>query len=149
MDKKELKNLCEEYLNNWKRASADYQNLQKDLGLQRQQMRTQSVTHTAHVLLPMIDNFAAAFDHVPETEDKQVKAWLQGMEHIRKQADAVLTDLGLVEIEAEGFADPMLHEIVGSEEAKGDDDTIIRVTQKGYQYGETVIRPTKVIVIKN
>lgn len=141
---------CEEYLNNWKRALADYQNLQKDLARERQQMRVYAVTHAAELFLPIYDHFRMAFEHVPTDLSEHAKQWLTGMQHIKSQYEQALKMLGLEEIPAEGTLDTRLHEVVGSEQQQDTpDDTIIRVVQAGYRCNGAIVRPAKVIVVKN
>lgn len=141
---------CEEYRNNWKRAVADYQNLQKDLARERQQMRVYAVSHAAELFLPVYDHFRMAFDHVPPGVAKEGTPWLSGLAHIRTQYEQALQALGLLEVPTDGALDTRWHEVV-SYESREDvpDETIVRVVQPGYTCNGTVVRPAKVVVAKN
>lgn len=140
---------CESYLAQWKRAVADYENLQKDLLRERSQMRVSSIYTAAATFLPVYDNFLMAFAHAPSESTEQVQQWITGIEHIKNQFAAALRDLGLEEIACEGAVDTRLHEVIGSEPKEGaTEDSIARCVQPGYRIGETVVRVAKVMVVK-
>lgn len=141
---------CESYLAQWKRAVADYENLQKDLLRERSQMRVSSVYTAAATFLPVYDNFLMAFAHAPADATENMRQWITGIEHIKNQFAASLRDLGLEEIPCTGPVDTRLHEVIGSEPNEGaQEDTIARCVQPGYRIGETVVRVAKVITTKH
>lgn len=142
----------QEYLHGWKRALADYENLKKNLGSEKQAERNRLKISLAHELLPVIDNFEQAITHLPELtpeEEKKLENWLTGVKFIKKQFEDVMASLGITPIESLTTFDPNMHEASGEEtdESKGDGE-ILRVLQSGWKMGETVIRPAKVILNK-
>ncbi len=161
--KKKIKCNCEEYLNNWKRALADYENLQKNLSQQKQQMRISTIENVAQMVLPILDNFTMAFDHAPKTKTKKISQWIEGIGHIKHQYENMLDEIGLQEIDCTGIANPELHEVIDTEKSLSsekspnpnpnpdtqEDGKIIKIIQRGYKFGDTVIRCAKVITINN
>ena len=135
---------CTEYMEGWKRALADYENLKKEMDATLTKGRERIRARFAESLLPVMDNFDQAVRHVPETEDAKVKTWLQGVTFIKQQFEAVLKDLGLEPVATDGAFDPNLHEAVEEKEGEGG----MEVVSQGWKIGETVIRPAKVIVKK-
>lgn len=141
---------CESYLAQWKRAVADYENLQKDLVRERSQMRVSSIYAAAATFLPVYDNFLMAFAHAPADAPEHVRQWVTGIEHIKNQFAVALRDLGLEEIPCVGPVDTRLHEVIGSEPKEGaTQDEIARCVQPGYRIGETVVRVAKVMTVNN
>ncbi len=132
---------CEEYKNGWKRALADYENLQKDLGTQREETRRQIKTGFVHDLLPVMDNFAQAVAHAPKDLPKECETWMQGVTFIEKQFADVLSGLGVERIEVGDAFDPNLHESVGEAEE-------MKEVRAGWKIGEHVIRPAQVMIKK-
>lgn len=133
----------------WKRALADYQNLTKEMSAERIRMRRDALVDVVTRLLPILDNFASATAHEPESDDSKVKNWVAGVGFIRKQMEDMLGEFGLERIETDGKPfDASLMEAVGEEEAEGESGTVLRETIAGFKLGETIIRPAKVITVK-
>ena len=138
--------LAEKYLDNWKRAVADFENYKK-----RQAESQKDIFQFANEgmiiqLLPVLDNFHASTDHIPEAQKND--AWVVGIMHIQKQLEKVLEDNGVSAIEAKAgdSFDPALHEAISSEQKKGLKNKIAKVILKGYRIGEKVIRAVRVTV---
>ena len=137
---------CEEYLSGWKRALADYDNLQKDLAREKESTRLYLVEELADKLIPITDHFSEAMKHVPE----DALDWLDGIKMIKKQMMGVLESLECYPIDpVRKKFDPNEHEAIGSEKRKDSDDQIIlEVVERGWKLGNKVIRPAKVIINK-
>jgi len=153
--KKESCEKCEEYLQGWKRALADYENLKRDLDRVRSENRERIRIDLAFSLLPVVDNFEVAVGHVPdisacdEATQKSIQVWLQGVTFIKKQFEDVFAQLGIEAIDASGQLDLNLHEVVEEHEDKGrKDHEIIEVRSNGWKMGDRVLRPAKVIINK-
>ncbi len=129
----------EEYLTGWQRAKADYVNLKKDEEEKRKDIKK-------YVVADFID---MAFSNKAAWEKVDAN-WRQGVEYIHAQLLKVLSNHGVSEIAPEeGSAfDHNLHQSIEtvptSDESQ--DDTIAKVTQKGYQSDSAVIRPARVNV---
>ncbi len=144
----ELQQKCDEYLAGWKRALADYENLQKENAKLREEDRRRIRMNVAHELLPVIDNFEQAMKFAPADMPDSMKNWFVGISHIARQFSEVLSSLGITPIDTIGHAfDPNIHESGGS---KHDDEkpvnVILEEVVRGYKIGDVVLRPAKVIV---
>lgn len=141
-----LKGKCEEYLQGWKRALADYDNVKKDMARERSEMRRDAVESAAEAFLPVLEHFDAAVRFTPDVDDK-AKGWLQGILHIRRELEEAMKQLGVEPFGDVGEAfDPMKHESAGSRTEEGTPNVILEVLRKGWKIGERVIRPASVIV---
>ncbi len=151
---KELEQKAEDYLNGWKRCQSDFENYKKRQAESQQDMIRYATQGIILQIIPVLDNFHASTDHIPE--DQKENAWVTGIMHIQKQLETVLKDSGVEEIDAKAgdSFDPKFHEAVEDMECKscktkdykGYQNKIKRVVQKGYKIGEKVIRPARVIV---
>ena len=144
----DLQTKCDEYLGGWKRALADYENLQKSNAALREDDRRRIRMNVAHELLPVIDNFEQAMKFAPAEMPESMKNWFAGVSHIARQFADVLSSLGIVAIDTVGHAfDPNQHDSGGSKHV--DDkpaNVVIEEIVKGYKIGDVVLRPAKVIV---
>ncbi|KKQ80036.1 MAG: Protein GrpE [Parcubacteria group bacterium GW2011_GWC2_38_7] len=142
----ELKQQCGEYLGGWKRAMADYQNLQKETALQKSEWIKNANAGMIIALLPILDNFKMAYRQIPEAESKS--AWVVGFSHIKKQLEDLLTQYGVEEIVTVGQKFNLLeHEAIGTESDTEKEDQIILVENKpGYKLNGKVIQVAKVTV---
>lgn len=136
----DLQAKCDEYLNGWKRALADYENLKREIGSEKERERNRIKESLAHDLLPVIDNFEQAVAHAPELEGSN-KSWLDGVMFIKKQMEDVMASLGIEKIAVGSEFDPNLMEAVGEGEE-------MKEVSPGWKMGEKVIRPAKVIIKK-
>lgn len=150
----ELEQKCAEYLSGWKRALADYENLQKQNAQMKEEDRRRVRMGVADDLLPVVDNFGYVTKHVPVLEGltddakKKFDTWFMGITLIDRQFTEALKNLGVEPIESVGKPfDPKLHEAGGSkkDESKPDGEVLEEVI-KGWKIGDMVIRPAKVIV---
>jgi len=141
----------EEYLNNWKRAMADFENYKKRQIESQKDLLRYSLEGITMQILPVLDNFHASTDHIPE--DQKDNQWVVGIMHIQKQLEDLLKNNEIEEIqtkEGDEF-DPKIHEAIKNDQ-KGEKDEpelknkIEKVLQKGYKIGGKVIRPTRVVV---
>ncbi len=146
-NKKKQHDNAEEYLQGWKRALADYENLKKNLEKTKEENRNSIRIDFAMSLLPVIDNFEQAVNHVPdlsgcdEKTAKSIGTWLQGVIFIQKQFETVLNGMGISRIEVNGEIDPNKHEIVGEADE-------MKEVLSGWIMGDRVLRPAKIIIKK-
>lgn len=137
----------QEYLNDVKRISADFENYRRRQEERMKELSAMSAERVAMDIIPVIDNFRAAALHVPEEEKSN--AWMTGITYIGKQLDEALATNGISSFEAkEGETfDPHLHEAVSREEGESTEEgTVVKMLQRGYKSGTRVIRPAKVVV---
>lgn len=99
-------------------------------------------------LLPVVDNFQRAFQHVPETIKND--QWVIGALAIEKQFTQVLEKIGVQKMNVIGQKfDAHLHEILTvGDQANTEKDVVIEEFEAGYLLGDKVLRPAKVKVQK-
>jgi molecular chaperone GrpE len=137
-----------EYLDNWRRAAADFSNYKKRAEKDAGEMTKFANGVLIARLLPVLDDFDRAFATVPD--NLRDLTWIDGMMLIARKMNAILEAEGLKPIEALNKPfDPNLHEAVIHEETdRHEDGTVIAELQKGYKLGERILRPTMVKVAK-
>jgi len=143
----EMKNLEERVLSledQLKRAVADYHNLEKRVQADSLTFVQYSRAALIGKILPVLDSLDQAVAGASGSEAES--GWLKGVLMSIKQLRQVLSEEGLVEIEAEGSFDPNLHEAIDVQE--GESDKILSVTQRGYTLNGSVVRPARVVVGK-
>ena len=135
----------QEYLNDVKRISADFENYRRRQEERMKELSAMRAERFAMDIIPVIDNFRMAAQHVPEAE--KANAWMTGITYIGKQLEEALATNGILAFEAkEGDTfDPHRHEAVSREEGK-EEGKVVKVLQSGYISGTRVIRPAKVVV---
>ncbi|NTU66595.1 MAG: nucleotide exchange factor GrpE [Candidatus Moranbacteria bacterium] len=152
---KELEEKVGEYLNGWKRCQADFENYKKRQEEGKKEMGQYLKESILLELLPVVDNFHASTDHIPDGEKES--PWVVGIMHIQRQLETVLTDNGVSEIPVavgDEF-DPHIHEAVDQSKKDADEDeeepenekeSIKKIVRKGYRMGDRIIRPARVVV---
>jgi len=155
----QLKAQCDEYLNGWKRAKADYINFKKETE-DKQQMLFEFANATLLMeILPIYDNLKKAIMTIeaPAAADGSTKltmtasaekAWLEGIKQIKKQFEDLLKDYGIEEIKTIGEKfNPEFHEAISKEKKEGvESGVIISEASPGYLMKGKVLVPAKVIV---
>jgi molecular chaperone GrpE len=121
--------------NKWKRALADYQNLEKRVKKEKENFAKFSNASLIDKLLSVLDAFEKCVEHL---EDK-------GLNLVLEQFKAVLESEGLEEIktEREKF-DP--EKMDAAEIVDGPKNKVVEVVLKGYLLNGKVLRPAKVKV---
>ena len=126
----------------YKRALADYQNLEKRVTEGRAEMASWAATNLIEKLLPSLDYLEQALSGASDEEKKS--GWFKGVEMAVRALTDSLRNEGLEQIGADGQFDPSLHEAVDTR--VGDEQKILEVTRKGYRLNGKVLRPALVIV---
>ncbi len=136
--------LAEEYLAGWKRAMADYQNREKEIAREREDMVLFANRAMILDLLPILDNLKTAAAHLPP----ETMSVGDGVRHVVRQFEDLLRAHGVSPIETVGHAfDPARHEAAGEESADDKPSgTIISEVQSGWMVGERVLRPARVVI---
>jgi len=143
----DVRKKSEDHLRGWQRAQADYANLKKEHAEQLARIKELSVMQFVEELLPVIDHYEMAINHVPkEVADE---SWMQGFYHIKKQFDGFLAGVGVLRIKCVGEQfDPHLHEAIESVASDEPEGIIVKEAQPGYRIGEAILRHARVIVSK-
>lgn len=141
----DLEAQCEEYLNGWKRAKADFINYQKDETRRFEELAKFGNETLMKDIISILDSFDLAEGAHPD--DK-------GLRIIRTQLENLLRKRGFEPIVTKiGDAfDPARHEallaVESQEGATGPPNTITEELEKGYTLYGKVIRPARVKIIK-
>lgn len=141
-----------EYLAGWKRAQADYTNLQKEVAVQRAEMGKHATAEVVLGFLPVYDYFKRALAHQPlESEQSaSVKNWFIGTQHIAGMFKMTLSQFGVDELEVKGKPfDPHSMDAINEEVREGvAPGTVIEEIEGGYKMGDKILKASKVIVAK-
>lgn len=142
----ECQKQAEEYLNNWKRAKADYINREKEIEKEREEWIKFANAGLILELLPIYDSLKHALAAAQQTE--QTKEWLEGVRQIKEQFQAFLKNQGVEEIKTTGEKlNLQFHEVVEKRKVDGQkSDTIVGEAQAGYLMHGKVLKLAKVIV---
>lgn len=137
--KKELEELNDRFL----RTAAEFDNFKKRTEREKLTVAEYAKAQVMKNLLPILDNAdrAAEYEHGTEQFNK-------GIEMIVKQLGDLSSKLGLVELGTVGEEfNPEIHEaIMHIEDETLGENVVSQVLQKGYKFGDTVVRPAMVQV---
>jgi molecular chaperone GrpE len=105
-------------------------------------------------LLGVLDAFDRVFNNIGPKEkdaDRVTKIWLGNFRSIRRLVDSTLKEAGVLKIEApDGKAIPGFHTVVETVENPDlENDIIVEELEKGYLWGEEILRKASVKVVKN
>jgi molecular chaperone GrpE len=135
----------EDLTNKWKRAVADYQNLEKQVRREKSEFMQFATMNVVQQFLPILDNMEMAVSGMKDEEKKS--GWAVGVLMTVKMFRDMLKDEGLNEIKAEGEEfDP--HKMEPVDTVEGEKNKVITVVKKGYEGFGKVIRPAQVIIGK-
>lgn len=137
-----------EYLDNWRRATADLSNARKRMQREVEELRSAAAERVFEKLLPIVDDVERAFTAVPVEQANS--DWVNGFRMIQRKLHAFLESEGVQVVPAEGQTfDPALHHAITHEEADGyAEGQIIGEVARGYRLGDKVLRPALVRVAK-
>ncbi|MDD4476959.1 MAG: nucleotide exchange factor GrpE [Patescibacteria group bacterium] len=140
----------EEYESGWRRALADYKNLQNETNKMRAEWARMSEQQILEEFIPIYENFKLAFRTQTNSFNQEQLKWVDGIKYIMKQFVDVLKSHGIEEIVTVGeIFDPRCHEAISSEIVEGKPEgEIIKEVEGGYKMGDKVIKAAKVIVAK-
>lgn len=134
----ELKKQADEFKNKYLRAIADYQNLEKRVGEERFELMKMANKNLLIKILPFLDNLEKAELFVKD----------EGLKISKDHFMQILKEAGLEEIELLGKDfDPVYAEAIDIVEGK-EDNKVVEVLQKGYMFGDKIIRVAQVKVSK-
>jgi len=149
-----LQQQAEEYLDGWKRCKADFENYKKQQQEWAASFRIYAAQDVLEEIIPVIDNFELAVDHIPQTPANE--SWLEGISHIKKQLEHILEshNVTAIDVQPGQVFDPNIHECAEgqtSEECLSDGSKpgaskIAKVVRKGYKIGEKLLRPARVVL---
>ena len=123
-----------------KRTQADFINYKNRVEKETKQLMEYGDASVISDLLPVLDSFEHAL------KSNQSEEFKKGTELVYAQFLDILKQKGLSEIDAGGIFDPYKHEVLLKVKSNKQENTILEVLQKGYQFKDKVIRHAKVKV---
>lgn len=137
---------AEEYIDQLQRLQAEFKNYRRRIDEERKSLFSLAKSELVLKMLPVLDDFERMIHH--QNGDCQIN--LEGVSLIFQNFKKALAEEGLEEIPAlnEVF-NPEVHEAVGVEETDANrDGIVVEEWQKGYRFGERMLRPSRVKVGK-
>ena len=131
----------------WRRALADFDNYRKRCEREMQGIREDERANVLASMLPVLDSIENALKASEDYDHPIVK----GVESIYRLMKQIFSSYEVEEIETERVLfDPNWHEVVGTVvNPQLPEGFVYEVVQKGYRMGDRLLRPAKVIVVKN
>lgn len=124
----------------YKRALADYQNLQKNTEKNQAEFIKYALEDTILDLLNVYDHLKLSLSSLPKEERKS--AWVEGVSHVLRQFKELLERKGVKELNSLG--EKFDYQTMEALEGKG--DYVVKEVSSGYRLNDKLIRPAKVIV---
>lgn len=126
-------------------AMADFENYKKRMERSFKEIATAGERKTLLAFLPILDNLERALTYNGENTD----ALRSGVQNTLRLFENALSMASVKALEVKGKPfDPALAEAIGTQESSEADDIVLEEAEKGYMYGEELLRPAKVIVAK-
>jgi len=134
-----------EYIEKWKRALADYENLNKRLSLDINNKVTNETNKIMLNFLTVYEDLMRASSTLTDSQKN-----VEGLDIIIKNMTSIFEEYNIKPIDTSGkMFDPNLHEAISIVEDENSEDGMIKEeVGKGYISGNVVIKPSKVIVSK-
>lgn len=135
----------------YKRALADYQNLQRQTIKEKEEFATYAKAGVIMDMIPVYENLVSAVSYADENTGDQ---WITGVKYVIKQFEDILAQNGISIIDPVGETfDHAEHEAVEQVETgdKKRADTVAKVVKRGYKLNDRVLQPAQVsvYVLKN
>ena len=137
--------LAENNKEKYTRLLADFDNMRARNEKENSKMFDYGASETLEKLLPVIDNFERALDHVAEEERTPFE---EGIEMIYKQLMETLEKIGVTPMNPVGKEfDPNFHNaVIHVEDENAGENVVLEEMQKGYMYKDKVLRHSMVKV---
>ncbi|MCW5861157.1 MAG: nucleotide exchange factor GrpE [Caldilineales bacterium] len=137
---------ADEYLDGWQRARAELANYRRRTDAERASLTTTANARLLMRLLPVLDDLERAFETLPP--DLRNLTWIQGVGQIYRKLQVVVEGEGATPIDAVGRPfDPKVHDAILQEAStQYPEGTVATEVQRGYMYGDQLLRPALVIV---
>ncbi len=142
---------AEDYYNQLLRLQADFENYRKRVEKEKPELIKYGKAEILMKLLPLYDLLLAAHNHVAAAKDGGANDdVLKGLEMIFKEFSKVFEAEGIRPMDPVGKPyDPMASEILGVTEGTEENDGLVtEELQKGFYYGEKILRPARVKIAK-
>lgn len=131
------------------RLAAEFDNYRKRIDRERAEFRVRAQAEIVERLLEVLDDLQRVSEY--SLENVTAEALLEGMQLVEKKMRHVLESAGLEPIDPKGeYFNPTTMEALMTVPAEHpeEDEVVVDVFQKGYRYGNVLIRPARVRVKK-
>lgn len=139
--------LVDEYLDQLQRVQAEFENYRKRVIKEKEEFRKYVLEGFLYELLDVVDNIQRAVG--VSGQNHSYDSLIKGINILEKQFLELLKSQGAtpLNVNVGDKFNPHIHHAV-SHEASGEYpvDTIIKITQQGYNIGDRVLRPAMVVV---
>jgi len=141
-----VKKALEEKNNQYIRLSADFDNFRKRQAQERENLLKYGTVECLKKVIEVVDNFDRAMQSIDKIDN--IDKMKENFVILNKQLMDSLTKMGLEVIETKDQTfNPNLHEaVMRTPTEEYPEETIIAELQKGYKYGDKVLRPALVNV---
>ena len=131
--------------------AAEMQNMQRRFDKEKENLLKYGSERILRDMLDVVDNFERTLGFIQADKDEKVKNIAVGIDMIGKQFITALEGHGLKKVNALGeIFDPNFHEALSQEKAEDKKEMeIIQEHQAGYTLNDRLLRPAKVVVVKN
>ncbi len=127
------------------RTQANFENFRKQTDKRIEEIRSMASRGMITQILPVVDNFDLALKSVDKNEGNH--DFIEGVEMIYTQMNAILKDAGVEEINTENEQfNPACHEALMKVDSDLPEGSIVEEFQKGFKMGDQVIRHARVKV---
>ena len=132
------------YLDGLQRLKAEFENFRKRAGREVLEARARARMGLLTEFLPVLDNLERALSAAEHHEEGQV---LEGVRLTHSMFADLLRKEGVTEVDPLGAAfDPHVHEALMTQPSDSEEGTVTAVFERGYVFGDKVLRPAKVVV---
>jgi molecular chaperone GrpE len=138
---------ADEYLALAQRTQADFENFRKRMTRDVAAAEARGVGRLAKELLPALDNLGRALA-AAEAEGEAAGHLGTGVKLVHDELLAALQRVGIEPFSPEGERfDPNQHEAMVQQPVEGaEPGTVAEVYQQGFRFGESILRPARVVV---
>lgn len=128
------------------RAKAELENVRRRAERDVEHAHRYGVEKLIKEILPVLDSMEQALQAAVQIENQSM---IEGIELTHKLMVNALTKFDVAQIDAMGkLFNPNCHEAMAMLDSEEAANTVLNVLQQGYQLGERVIRPARVMVAK-
>ena len=116
------------------RTLAEYDNFRKRTAKEREIVYQDAYADAVKGIIPVVDNIERALEYAADENDKK------GLELVVQSVHTALEKMGVKEIETKTFDHNLHNAVMHIDDENYGENEIVEVFQKGYTFGERVIR---------
>jgi len=143
------KKKSEEYLTRLKYLQADFENFEKRIKRQNENLVNLSAERVIQKIIPILDEIELAINESQKIQNSI--HIVKGLEMILINLNKILKQEGVVIIDALGYPfDPLKHEVSSFiETGELKENIVVKELRKGYLLNNKLIRPSTVVISRN